>query len=1046
MTLHDYLHRLNTRFRAGISTEHSYRGDLQSLLEDLIPDVLITNEPTRIKCGAPDFIITRKSIPIGYIEAKDLGADLSSISYKEQFDRYKASLPNLIITNYLDFELYINGERVSRTSLGTVNGDRITASESQYSFYISLIRDFASWVGQTITSSRQLAEMMASKARLLASIIDNALVSDEQNEANSSLKEQLGAFKNILIHDITHKEFADIYAQTIAYGMFAARLHDSTLHDFTRFEAANLIPKTNPFLRRLFQYIAGYDLDERIAWVVDALADIFRATDVVVLLQNFGSATQQNDPFIHFYETFLAEYDPALRKARGVWYTPEPVVDFIVRAVDDILKSEFSLPGGLANNSKTKIKIQSVNKKTSDTRSKLTVVEREVQVHKVQILDPACGTGTFLSQIIKRVYTNFHNQRGVWSSYVENDLIPRVNGFELLMASYAMAHLKLDLLLNETGFQPTRDQRFRVFLTNSLEEYHPDTGTLFASWLSDEANHANRIKRDIPVMVVIGNPPYSVSSSNKGGWITNLVEVYKEGLTENNISPLSDDYIKFLRFSQYLMEKNKQGIVAMITNNSFIDGLVHRHVRRSLMSSFDKLFILDLHGNAKKREVAPDGSKDENVFDIQQGVSINLFIRTSVDIEKPAEVYHQGIYGLREHKYKELNKSSLQTVEWTQVAPVAPFYFFVPKNFSLMEDYNEGFALNEMFKVQGAGVQSKRDKLFIEFERQGLEHRIERLLAGRFNIMEMNTYNIKDSSSYRLLDKIRRVKYSAGNIRVYNYRVFDDRFIYYDENLLGRPFFNVMRHMMSSNLGLVICSQQSSFDFQHCFVTRLLTDHNSISLQTKEFSTILPLFSYSEVLGTWEAEPNLDITLVQRLAHAAHTEYEPVRVHQEYITPLDVLNYIYAILHSPMYREMFKEFLKIGFPRIPYPRDGQNFWDLVKLGEELRTIHLLENPVVERFITSYQVAGDNRVESLDFDAATDASSGKVWINERQYFDRVPEVAWNFYIGGYQPAQKWLKDRKGRTLTYDDIMHYQKIIVALVRTNEIMQQIDDVYSV
>jgi len=397
--------------------------------------------------------------------------------------------------------------------------------------------------------------------------------------------------------------------------MFAARLHDPTLSNFNRQEAAELIPKSNPFLRKLFGYIAGPDIDDRIKWVVENLSEIFLACNVEDILKDYGKATKTEDPIIHFYETFLSEYDPKLRKARGVWYTPAPVVNFIVRAVDDILKTEFNLPQGLADTSKTKIKVDVQGKKV------------EQEVHKVQILDPATGTGTFLAEVVKRIHQNFEGQQGIWSNYVETHLLPRLNGFELLMASYAMAHLKLDLVLSETGFRPNSNQRFRVYLTNSLEEYHQDTGTLFANWLSTEANEANHIKRDTPVMVVMGNPPYSVSSSNKGEWIESLTADYKKDLNERNIQPLSDDYIKFIRFGQYFIEKNGSGILAYISNNSFIDGLIHRKMREELIATFDKIYILDLHGNSKKKETAPDGSADQNVFDIMQGVSINIFVK-----------------------------------------------------------------------------------------------------------------------------------------------------------------------------------------------------------------------------------------------------------------------------------------------------------------------------------------------------------------------------------------------------------------------------------
>lgn len=626
MTIEQYIDNINKRYLLGNATEHTFRGDLQQLLESLVPEIRATNEPKRQSCGAPDYILTKKDnssrnieIPVGFIEAKDIGdkdlAGAKKTGNKEQFDRYKASLNNIIFTDYIDFHLYRDGEFITKIAIAEVNSNGIKPITENFEQFQNLIKDFCTHLGQTIKSSKKLAEMMAGKARLLSDVIEKALNSDEDNSENSTLKDQMEAFRQILIHDITPKGFADVYAQTIAYGMFAARLHDPTLDNFSRQEAAELIPKSNPFLRKLFSYIAGPDIDDRIRWIVDSLADIFLACNVNELLKNYGKATKMEDPIIHFYETFLSAYDAKLRKARGVWYTPQPVVGFIVRAVDEILKTEFNLPMGLADTSKTKIKIDAQGKKI------------EQEIHKVQILDVATGTGTFLAEVIKHVHKKFEGQQGIWSNYVENHLLPRLNGFELLMASYAMAHLKLDLLLTETGYKPTGNQRLRVYLTNSLEAHHPDTGTLFANWLSTEANEANRIKRDTPVMCVIGNPPYSVSSSNKGEWIESLTGDYKKDLNERNIQPLSDDYIKFMRYGQHLIEKTGEGILAYISNNSFIDGLIHRKMRHELLKTFDKIYILDLHGNAKKKETAPDGSVDQNVFDIMQGVSINIFVK-----------------------------------------------------------------------------------------------------------------------------------------------------------------------------------------------------------------------------------------------------------------------------------------------------------------------------------------------------------------------------------------------------------------------------------
>ena len=646
MNLQQYITKINTLFQTGNAREHSYRGDLQNLLMAILPDVLVTNEPARVACGAPDYVLTRKDIPIGYIEAKDIGVDLNSKTLKEQFDRYKSGLSNLIFTDYMDFHFYKDGILTTKIAIAKVENGVIVPIPENFDHFEQLIKNFAETISQSIKSATKLAQMMAGKAKLMADIIEKSLNYDDEIGTRSQLKSQMLSFQQMLIHDIDNKAFADIYSQTIAYGMFAARYHDPTLPTFSRMEAAELIPKSNPFLRKLFQDIAGFDLDNRLVWIVDELVSIFLATDVSEIMKNFGKSTKQEDPVVHFYETFLGEYNPALRKARGVWYTPQPVVNFIVRAVDDILKTEFNLPQGLADTSKTKIKKKAVTQTGKGANSKIVEVETEVEVHKVQILDPATGTGTFLAEVVKHIHQKFKGQQGIWSKYVTNDLIPRLNGFELLMASYAMAHLKMDMLLTETGYKPTtppaggghpskggEEQRLKIFLTNSLEEAHPDTQTLFSSWLSDEADQANAIKRDAPVMVVIGNPPYSGESSNKGEWIMNLMEDYKkeaggkEKLKERNPKWINDDYVKFIRFSSYLIEKNGEGILAFINPHGYLDNPTFRGMRWHLQKTFDKIYTIDLHGNSKKKEVCPDGSVDQNVFDIMQGVSINIFIK-----------------------------------------------------------------------------------------------------------------------------------------------------------------------------------------------------------------------------------------------------------------------------------------------------------------------------------------------------------------------------------------------------------------------------------
>jgi len=1035
MKLQDYVKQLNTRYQAGISREHSYRGDLQNLLSAILPDVLVTNEPARIECGAPDYILTQKDIPLGYIEAKDIGVDLKSKTLKEQFDRYRASLNNLIFTDYLDFHFYKDGNFVTQVSVAQIQGGKIVSLPENFDTFTQLIKNFAATISQSIKSPTKLAEMMASRAKLMADVIEKSLNADDEHGTQSPLKGQMLTFQNVLIHDITNRAFADIYAQTIAYGMFAARYHDPTLPTFSRQEAATLIPKSNPFLRRLFQDIAGFDLDDRLVWIVDELVQIFLASDVAEIMHNFGTRTKQEDPVIHFYETFLAAYDPALRKARGVWYTPEPVVNFIVRAVDEILKTEFGLSQGLADTSKTKIKVNVQGKK----------VEKEV--HKVQILDPATGTGTFLAEVIKQIHTRFEGQQGIWSNYVENNLMPRLNGFELLMASYAMAHLKLDLLLTETGYKPTRDQRLRVFLTNSLEESHPDAGTLFSHWLSDEANAANQIKKDAPVMVVLGNPPYSVSSSNKSPWIEKLTADYKKDLNERNIQPLSDDYIKFIRFGQHFIDKNGEGVLAYISNNSFLDGIIHRQMRKHLLECFDKVYILDLHGNAKKKETAPDGTPDQNVFDIMQGVSINIFVKTKKGNKKNASsIYHFDLFDKRENKYHFLTINSLASIHWNVLQPDFPNFFFAFKDFSLRSDYELGVKMDDLFKINSIGVTTERDDLCIHYN----QHELEKILND-FQEKEpeeiRSKYNERpDGRDWKMVTAKQDVIYGKGVICKINYRPFDSRMTYYSgksKGFMSYPRHEISQHLMKENIALVTCRQQSTFDFQHVFVSNSPSEGNSISIQTKERSYVFPLYLYPKMslqasINNFDRSPNINLATVQLFAEKTGLRFTYEKeADASTFAPIDLFDYIYSVLHSPTYREAYKEFLKIDFPRVPYPKDAPTFWVLVALGSELRQIHLMESPKLEKYLTQYPADGDNVVGKIKYE------NGNVNINEVQYFANVPPVAWEFYIGGYQPAQKWLKDRKGRELGFEDILHYQKIIVALVETDRVMKEIDKI---
>ncbi|MCL1943182.1 MAG: N-6 DNA methylase [Candidatus Azobacteroides sp.] len=1028
-----YIAELNLIYKAGNATEHTYRPALKGLLEKITTGLTVTNEPKRIACGAPDYIVTRKEIPVGYIEAKDIGIDLNGKANKAQFDRYKQSLDNLIITDYLTFQLFENGEPITSVTIAKAGKTDIEPDKTQFEAFAALIHLFTGYEGQGIQTSLQLSKVMAAKARLMANIIENALNDNEKSDSNS-LDGQLKGFREVLIHDITHKEFADIYAQTIAYGMFAARLNDETDDTFTRSKAAQLIPHSNPFLRKLFQYIAGYDLDERIRWVVDDLADLFNHVDINAIIKEFDKA--DHDPIIHFYETFLAEYDPALRKSRGVWYTPQPVVQFMVQAVDDILIRDFGLAQGLADASKIKQK-QPI--KQQDGR----ITEEEKEYHRVQILDPATGTGTFLAGVVQNIYQCFKNQQGMWQSYAHEHLLPRINGFEILMASYAMAHLKLDMLLQQTGYKYRGNERLHIYLTNSLEEARAKTEIPFAQWLSNEANEAAKIKNNTPVMVVLGNPPYSVSSQNKGHWINDLLKDYKQGLNEKNIQPLSDDYIKFIRYGQYFIEKNGEGILAYISNNSFIDGLIHRQMRKKLLETFDKIYILDLHGNSKKKEVCPDGSKDENVFDIQQGVSINIFVKTSLST-LPAKVFHCDLYGFRNNKYDFLLNNTLKSVKWEQLKFEDDNYFFVPKDFSFQKEYEKGFKIGELFPINSSGIKTQRDDASIKFTQEEcniIKNDIINLsnqeLAQKYGFVDVRDWTMNEARKDLLTNSI-----------IFNkihYRPFDFRFMNYTgktKGVMGYPRFETMKHFIKGeNLGLITCRQQSTFDFQHVLITKNIADMCSISLQTKETGYIFPLYLYPEadkLFSDKKRNPNLNETITNALSQQTGLQFtEEKDENTNTFAPIDVLDYIYAVLHSPTYRKRYKEFLKVDFPRVPYPGNAEQFWELVKLGGKLRRLHLLEDVSPQQGMADFPIAGTNKIEKPEY------FDDKVYVNNTQYFDNVPPETWNFYIGGYQPAQKWLKDRKGRTLGYDDIRHYQLIIRVLNETGEVMREVDEI---
>ena len=1063
MDVQGYLSEIRALYASGQTTEHSFRPALAKLFASIDPAIIVINEPKHITdVGAPDFVFQRGEVAIGWCEAKDIGRDVRKFAAndysKGQKERYRKGLPNLIYTNGLDFEFIRDGEAVDFITIADLI-PTMPARPDSFALLENRLRDFAHVTPLSITSSKRLAEMMAGKAAIIKDIMGRALLADtkakEIGQPASDLIGQYEAFKANLIHDITVDEFADIYAETIAYGLFAARLHDDTPATFTRGEALDLLPKSNPFLRELFIYIAGPNLDERLRRVIDELCNVFCATNMEQVLRHFGKVTARQDPFLHFYEVFLAEYNPAKRKARGVWYTPEPVVNFIVRAVDEVLKSEFGLADGLADTSRIPIDWDTGQ---TDKNGKPATIKKEV--HRVQILDPATGTGTFLAEVVKLVSERVKGVApGQWSNYVEQDLIPRIHGFELLMASYAMCHMKLDMILTGLGYKPSnKPPRLGVYLTNSLEEGERVEQTLFglSRAIAEEAKAASDIKRQTPIMVVIGNPPYSGHSSNKGAWIEGLMADYKvspELKRPAQAKWLSDDYVKFVRFAEHMIEKNGEGVLGYITNHGYLDNPTFMDMRRHLQETFDRIYVLDLHGNAKKKEVSPDGSPDKNVFDIQQGVAIVVAVKRgdTGKSKQPAKVFHGELWGNRESKYETLWEGAHGALMAEDVSPDAAPWRFKPTNKALEKAYQSGFSIADLFSPNGRpapGIVTTHDQFAISWSAEEAANKVEILLSTEneaearqhFRLCSQSQWNYPAAKAALAEEGWRQ------EIIPVAYRPFDTRFTVYNSHVAVHRRERVMAHMVDrNNLSLLATKAVRDNVYAHCSVADKCNEVIYLSGVSASNAMCLPLYLYPE-------ESTLDQTIrinfdpklyakIRKTAGLTGATSPPegtgaFRKSTGEARPdeVKVFDYVYGALHCPAYRETYADFLKTGFPRIPFPSSPEVFRKVSEQGEALRRLHLMEDAAIGEAKFPFEGEGESVVDKPRFEG------GKVWINEDQGFAGVPAIAWDFPIGGYQPAQKWLKDRKGRALSWDDIRHYQKIIKILAETDRIMEGI------
>jgi len=1064
----NYIQDLQENIKRG--GERSHYPSLKHLIEGLMIGVNARIEEKGNQAGIPDLTIRKNDRILGYIEAKDIHIDLGKIQKTAQIKRYLESNIgyNLILTNYLEFWWYVDGECEKTAKLADLEQGKIILINNLQPIR-ELLQLFLNQKAKDINNYYDLAKEMAAYTKTIRNAIQSSLEIETTTEELNQLK---STFKKLLLLDIDNDKFADMYAQTIAYGLFTAKIghaQNPGQFAFNRTTASIYITDRIPFLKGLFDLVLGTDSVSKIHKSIENLIDLFNTIDMTNILENFGQETRTEDPVIHFYETFLAAYESSLRKSRGVYYTPEPVVNFIVRSVDDILDKVFDLEYGLGN-------------------------------RKVTILDPATGTGTFLYAVIKQIRDNVAKfDIRQWNNFLRGArLLNRLFGFELLMTPYTIAHLKLGLLLGDLGYKFVPEERLKVYLTNALEAGIKEGDLIpgITQIIAEESSQAGKVKTEIPVMVVLGNPPYSVSSQNASkrkrvlnqderyladveytgsAWnriyktgkagktitelthIGELLELYKGRVRlekEKNIQPLDDDYIKFIRFAQYQIQKTPKGygIIGFITNHSYLNGLIHRGMREELLKYFDTLYIMDLHGNSLLKETTPEGNVDQNVFDIQQGVAILIAVREKSEpdyfstayksrdgVKEMAKVLYYDLWGSREDKYKFLESASLDNVNWIELQPTEPNYFFAPKNLDYEDEYKKELSITDIFPLHAAGSQTRRDNVCVDYDKENLINRFSDI-AINTNLEELKQkYNIKDTEYWSLEKAKLHIQENEikSKLLLYAYRPFDNRWVYYNPNIIerGDSRKELMGHLLKgNNIALLSCRQQVEPGFYHIFCSEILTERCIVSLKSRELTYVFPLYTYP---NTENEQTNL---FIEKNPNLSPKFLEAIKEKLGKIpTPEKIFYYAYAIFHSPTYRTRYAEFLKIDFPRLPLTSNQKLFHELAIKGEELVNLHLMKSDKLNTLITTYQAIGDNQVTEVTYNSELQ----RVYINKQSYFTDIPPHIWEFKIGGYQVLDKWLKDRKNanRKLSIEEINHYQKIVIALTATLQLMQEID-----
>ncbi len=1027
-----YLKNLTDVIRAGDAREESFYPSLADMIRDAAqasgrPHIQVTILPRPTEAGNPDFRVWDGTNRIvGYVEAKPPTEELlDRVEHSEQLQRYRGTFPNLILTNFLEFRLYRDGQRVAVAQLGrpfVLTALQQTPPLENADEVWTLLEQFLGFSLPRPLTAESLAVELAKRTRFLRDIVHRQLT-DEAASGDGQLLGFYEAFQKFLIGGLTPDQFADLYAQTITYGLFAARTRAT--NGFSRRAAFDHIPPTVGVLRDLFRFISLGDLPDEMAWIVDDIAEVLAVADVGEMMSRYYHEGRGSDPVVHFYETFLAHYDPEERERRGVYYTPDPVVSYIVRSLHLLLKEKFGEADGLAS-------------------------------QEVTLLDPAAGTMTFVARAAEQAVHEFVSKYGTGGreTFIRNHILRNFYAFELMMAPYAVGHLKMAFFLEELGHRLQKDERIPLYLTNTLDMTELEASKLPGlSSLAEESRLAGRVKRNQPILVILGNPPYSGHSANKGEWILHQIETYKQvngqPLGEKNPKWLQDDYVKFIRFAQWKIEQAGRGVVGMITNHSYLDNLTFRGLRRSLMQTFDEIYILDLHGNSLKRERCPDGSPDGNVFDIRQGVAIAFFVKTGKN--DGAVVRHADLWGTRGAKYEWLETHDVRTTSWAEVASKPAFYLFVPRDEAELERYNTFPSVTYIFQVYSVGIVTARDRLTIHWTP-------EEVWTTVLNFSRLDPELARQA--YRLGEDTRDWKVTLAQHDLQDsgpdrdrvvpilYRPFDVRYTYYTGRSRGfhcMPRPEVMRHMLAGeNVGLITMRQVSLDEpYTHTLATGYIADNRAF-VSSKGITLVIPLYLYPDAerkdllsdLEPQERRPNLKSELLAALSGAYGRE----------VTPEGVFHYIYSVLYAPSYRERYADFLRLDFPRIPFPTEREVFETMSELGARLVNLHLLRSPELDPPLARFEGQGDNRVaknkrEGFRYDAQT----GRVYINATQYFGPVPLEVWEYAIGGYQVAHKWLKDRRERRLSLDEIRTYCRIVTALKYTIALQEEIDEVYA-